>query len=516
METPVGRALLRLTGVLLVLVALVALVAPRPGFVEYNRWVVAPTAIVAVCVAVLGTVPDALKNRWVPVAVSVGGGALAAGLGLLLRYPYGWDARVIIEMARALHAGRGLSQGDYDYLSLYPNTIPLLAIERVGVAVGAGLGVSPDAVLITLTGVCVTATLYAAHLLVVPVAGRGGALLTQLVVLGLVGVSPWVSVPYTDFYAMPFVVGGAALACAAWRRRGWVHRMVLGSLAVGAISVAYVIKTTPAVLIVALVMVSLARLADYWSASRARRALGLAVGATVLFGLVSVALTAGSASVAGIDRSRVDPAVTPPLVWWFANGMNEQVSATGQVQYGTYTRDMVDAIEGRTSQEMTHYARTYIQDRWDERGFVGTMAFYANKAAWNWGDGMFWAWGEGLDSRPGVVAPEGAVSEAVAAVNGLHGRWYSLRADLAQGLWLAVLLVAGAGLLRAPVRRETVLLALTVLGIAAFTVAFQGRSRYLFAFVPIVVALAAMGRPRLSADLHRRLRGRALHRRHAG
>jgi hypothetical protein len=67
-----------------------------------------------------------------------------------------------------------------------------------------------------------------------------------------------------------------------------------------------------------------------------------------------------------------------------------------------------------------------------------------------------------------------------------------LRADLTQELWLAVLLVAGAGLLRAPYRRETVLLAVSVLGIAAFTVVLQGRSRYLFAFVPLVVALAAV------------------------
>jgi len=85
-------------------------------------------------------------------------------------------------------------------------------------------------------------------------------------------------------------------------------------------------------------------------------------------------------------------------------------------------------------------------------------------------------------------------------VNGFHGQWYQLRANLTQGLWLAVLLVAGLGLLRtAPVRRETLILAVTVLGIAAFTLAFQGRSRYLFAFVPVIVSLAAMVRTRLHA-----------------
>ena len=54
-----------------------------------------------------------------------------------------------------------------------------------------------------------------------------------------------------------------------------------------------------------------------------------------------------------------------------------------------------------------------------------------------------------------------------------------------------MLIVAGIGLLRAPYRRDVLLLALSVLGIAAFTMVFQGRSRYLFAFVPLVVVLAA-------------------------
>jgi hypothetical protein len=77
-------------------------------------------------------------------------------------------------------------------------------------------------------------------------------------------------------------------------------------------------------------------------------------------------------------------------------------------------------------------------------------------------------------------------------VNGFQGSAYPWRADVTQALWLAILLLAGLGLLRAPDRRETLLVALSVLGIAAFTLVLQGRSRYLFAFVPLVVALAAM------------------------
>lgn len=497
MESPVGRALLRLTGVSLIAVALVALVDPRPANIDYRWQVVVPTVAVLVGLASVGRVPAALKNRWLPAVVAVAGGALATALGQLLRYDYGWDARVAMSLARSLHAGRPLSAGDYDYLSLYPNNIPLIAIDRLGADVGGWLGLAPDAVLITLTGVCIAATLYAAHLLVVPVAGRGPALLTQLVVLALVGVSPWVSVPYTDLYAMPFVVGGIALVLAALRRPDVGGRVVLGLLGVTCVAIAYAIKTTPAVVIVALAVVALVGLAPpgvEGMPTGPRRVVPVlatvAVGAA-LFVAVGVAAPAAAGASAGIDAARIRPDATAPVTWWVANGMDEQTTPGGVTSYGTYRREMVEAIEGRTPAEMTDYARGYIADRWDERGALGMVAFYANKAAWNWGDGMFWAWGEGPDSLPGTVRVTGPVATAVSSVNGFHGEHYRLRADLTQGLWLSVLLVAGAGLLRARPGVEVLTLAVTVLGIAAFTLVFQGRSRYLFTFVPVVVALAA-------------------------
>jgi hypothetical protein len=197
-----------------------------------------------------------------------------------------------------------------------------------------------------------------------------------------------------------------------------------------------------------------------------------------------------------------------------ANGSNEKTSETGVTNYGTYSREMVTAIEGASPEQMDAYAREFLADRWAERGLSGTLAFYGNKLAWNWGDGMFSAWVEGADSLPGVMPPATGVAGAAREVNGLHGRWYPLRADLTQAVWITVLLLAGVGLWRTPYRREIVLLAVTVLGIAAFTLLFQGRARYLFAFVPLVVALAGMVHPavpHLRRPRLRAVRGPASH-----
>ncbi len=165
-------------------------------------------------------------------------------------------------------------------------------------------------------------------------------------------------------------------------------------------------------------------------------------------------------------------------------------------RYGGFNAAMGKAIAGMTPARATQWSQDWIRSQWAERGPWGTAQFYAAKAAWNWGDGMFWAWGEGQDARPERLPPGSGFVGVVRAVDRPDGRWYQLRSDLAQSVWLALLVVAGLGAVLTPrPRPEVVLLALSVLGLAAFTLLFQGRSRYLFTFVPVVVSLAAMVHP---------------------
>ncbi|WP_185749054.1 hypothetical protein [Humibacillus xanthopallidus] len=517
MDSPVGRLLMRLTGVGLLGVALVALVAPRAVITPY-RWPVVVVGVVAlVLLALVARLPRWLGRGWVPPAVAVGGGVVTAAVGLAGQYAYGWDARVVMDLARTLDSGLPLPPFGVDYFSLYPNNLPLLAVDQWGHAVARQAGLTADEVLIGLSAVCVAVTLYAVHDLVARVAGRGPALSAQLVTLVLVATSPWVAVPYTDLYAMPFVTGGAALAARALAPGRREVRVVLWCLSILAMTVAYALKTTPVVMVIAVAVAVLVAVFDGHQHLE-RRAAGLAACAAglVLFSALAVAVPSLAQNASGADNSRLRADVSPSPLWWLANGSNEKTSETGVTNYGTYSREMVDGIQGLSPDEMDSYARAFLADRWAERGPLGTLAFYGNKLAWNWGDGMFSAWVEGADSLPGVMPPATGAVATVQELNGLHGRWYPLRAELAQAMWITVLLLAGVGLLRAPYRREIVLLAVTVLGIAAFTLLFQGRARYLFAFVPLVVALAGMvhlwvphlRRPRLRAVRDPRASGR--------
>lgn len=497
MERAVGRALLRLTGMLLTAVALIALVAPRAVNTDYRAHVVIPTCLALCAFAVAGRLPDVVQRSPSAAVVALLGGGVAAAVGSALRYPYGWDAGAVMTIAQALDVGRPLTSAELSYLSTFPNNLPLLAVDRAVVWVSGQLGVAPDAVVVALNAVCVAISLYAAGRAVAPAAGRGRAVAAQLVLVALVGLSPWLAVPYTDVLAMPLVTGGVALGCAALRATSRRRRFGCGAACLALLVAAFVVKTTPVVAVVAVTLV-----AGLWAVGRpqplwrkAAGALGSLVLTLALVTTGAAALTELSRVASGVDSSRLQPDAAPPVLWWLANGANATVTPTGMVTYGSYDRAMVLATRDRSQTEVNDYARAHLRDRWSERGPSGTLAFYGNKLAWNWGDGMFWSWGEGFDARPGVLGPADGFVGFVHDIDGKHGRWYPLRSDLTQGLWLALLLVAGVGCLRAPFGRDVLAVALTVLGVAAFTLLFQGRSRYLFAFVPVVAALAGLVHP---------------------
>lgn len=496
MQIGLGRAVLRVLGVVLLVVSLGAVFVPQNSNGLLHWVATAPTVVVVVLLASFLRLPQVLKQPRTDVVMAVAGALVTALFALALRYHYGWDAVTVMGVARDLSEGRAPTSRLYEYLSMYPNNLALLAIDRAAVGVSGWLGMATDDLVIGANAVGVGVTVFAVHRMVRPVAGPGPAVAAQLATTFFIGTSPWMSVPYTDAFVLPVVTVAAAVTCAALRlpREQSRRRWTLTALALLLAMVAYVIKTTTVVLPVAAALT----LVLVVGASRGhgiRRAACASV-AVILLALAFVAgaglLNTASVQASGLDQSRLEAGMSPPPLWWIANGMVEQVSADGTHSYGSYSRTMVDAIRGQAQVAADRYARDVISQQWSERGVIGTTEFYARKAVWNWQDGMFSAWGEGYDARPGQIIGTGPVTRAIEVVNGPQGSAYAARSRVATGAWLGLLLIIALGALRARPRREVVLVALVVLGIGAFTLLVQGRARYLFAFAPLVCVLAGM------------------------
>ncbi|WP_353510059.1 hypothetical protein [Intrasporangium sp.] len=516
MGDALGAAILRVTGAIMLVGGLAVAIVPTEVPTPYVRWVVIVTLVAALALAWIVHTPSWLRpiveSRLLAPVLAVSGAVLSTWMALSIRYQYGWDAAVVMQIATRVSQGSDLAPREYDYLSLYPNNFPLVAIDRLGVSAGSALGLPPDVVLIIANGLCLALTLWLVHIVVRRVAGASPAALAMLLVLVLVGFSPLMAVPYTDIYAMVFLTAVPVLAFQA-SLPGRGHRWVAWVGAVSCAAMAYVIKTTPVVVVAGLLVIAVGVLgskesepgAEEMAAPRARPSRGRGwrvVTGIVLAGLtlggflaVSAGATRAGQTASGVDQTRIDAATSPPMIWWVANGMNLN-TVGGLTRFGGYNRGMVDAIKDKSQAEMADYAVGYIDERWQQRGPQGMVRFYAAKAVWNWSDAMFWAWSEGGDwtKQPVISTP---VGRALMQVNGFTGAHYAVRSSVTQGIWIAVLLVAGVGLLRARPRADLVLLALTTLGIGAFLLVFQGRSRYLLTFVPMIVALACAVIPAL-------------------
>lgn len=187
---------------------------------------------------------------------------------------------------------------------------------------------------------------------------------------------------------------------------------------------------------------------------------------------------------------------------YVADGIRTQTLADGRVVYGGYDKVVNTATWGGDSASQNAASRDLIVEQLVGRGLGGSMVFAVDKQTFNFGDGMFWARGEGTDMAQPLL--RGFPWNVFGAANDPSTALWGIHVHLAEVLWLSVLTAAGLGLMVGPVRRDVLLAAVTVFGVGLFMLLFQGRARYLIPHLPVFCALAAIG----AATIWRRLRPR--------
>ena len=418
------------------------------------------------------------------------GGVLAAYEAYFSGYHVSWDAGVVKQAA--LLPRSQFTPFLVEYFSRYPNNAALMAVDRLVWHVQHATGVGFDASYALLNAVLFLIASGLLYLTVRVVRGAAWAVVALLLMDLLVGASAWMSVPYTDLLALWTPIGAVLLMVLAIRVGGW-RGVALTAGAGVALGIGYQVKVTPVVGLVAYAV------ATPFVAARLGRAgrvalLGAAAAAVLAFlGATSLTSTAAG-SLSGTEPLTTSHAALP--IVYVAQGLRVQYIPDDQVRMiGGYDGAIDRGTYEMTGDQQSRFARAAISRRVRELGASGLMRFEANKMVFNWGDGMFWAHGEGLDmsrspTRTGVIA-----RPAMAWSFPAHGL-YRLHVDLANTVWFSLLLLTGLGLLRSRYSPEVLLLALTVAGIAAFVLLFQGRSRYLLCHVPVLIALACALAPR--------------------
>jgi len=504
-ERRVGAVVMRVVGVVLVATVALVLVRPRYATIDLSPvWVVvgllASFALALALRATRGRRGWSLGagSRWaswsVGIVVAVVGGVVARVTATAVSYRYGWDASVTSLISQRLSRGHPPTAYQLGYLSRYPFNLGIVAVDNVCRIVARHLGTQMYPVFIALNAALVGLSVLLVYVGVRLLRGHRAAVAAQLVVVLLLALSPWVAVPYTDVLLTPFATGGVVLVVAGLRARRPALRWAAVLAGSAVLAVGYALKHTTAAAAIAVLLVLLLRAFDGRRLRRVVTPVALAAAAALVFGASAAAVDRASESAAHISAAQLDPSRYPPSAWWIAMGLTTSQSG-GRVSYGGFSSTMVRDSRNLRGAALQAYADQALHDRLAALGAGGLAAFLVDKQAYNWGDGMFYAWGEGLDTDPGLLLRHDGFARSVQRWDHPGGSLYVTRASLTTGLWLALLLWAGVGLLGAPYRRETLLVAVVVLGIMGFTLLVQGRSRYLLGYLPITVIVAAVVDP---------------------
>ena len=403
-----------------------------------------------------------------------------------------WDVQGLLDLSYLV--SRGYDTSEYAaYFSRYPNNLLLGWLFSVvrSAALKAGLARFEYGILLLIQCLLNTATGALLALLLHEL--RRDPTLTifgyALYVL-LVGLSPWVSIPYSDSMALLFPCLIAWLAFRRIREGSGRAALRWGLIGVCA-CIGYHIKPQVLILLMAILIVGLLR------QRRRTLRLGLSSLGGLAAGFLCASLLCG-VLVNSLPLERDADAEFGPA-HFLMMGLNTETM-------GVYLKEDVEysaSFPNREQRDRADLERA--MERLRDMGGAGFLRLMVQKTLTNYADGTFCWDGEGefyvsrIEREP---TPLGDFLRELYDSGDWGGRYFPVWANAAHMLWLAVLLLSCfSGLAGQDARRDCLMLG--ILGLSLFELLFEARARYLYTYVPLYITLAAYGADALRRKLRR-------------
>jgi len=468
-----------------------------PGIAYAKKWETAVSnavllpcaaAAFALCVPVLGRMR--FKGHTGLVLICLLAGALQ--IFLVSRYFFytDWDVETIVDCALAMADGHDISRHS-NYFSMYQNNLVLVTLFGAVARLTTLLGLAEHAYFAILVFQCilnwgtgVLLCMLVRRLSSSDFAAASACLFYTL----LVGISPWVSIPYSDSVALFFPT--AILAVYALMKRTGAAGLFRLFLIAFLSYFGYRIKPQVMILLIAIVMVEgLAAVCG----RRLRIGGGTAKGAAACMTGLLCAVLLCNTMAAQVDIE-IDRNKSFGLPHFLMMGLNKE-------EFGAYhQRDVSSSWRAETREARTQMNLSVAAERLAEMGPVGFAQLMIRKTLTNYNDGTFCWGGEGVFYREVLPEADGFFSPLMRNLfygpkevyQGEYGQSYGLWRNVVQATWLLVLLLSVAG----AVCRRNKAIAVTMLaliGLTIFELLFEARARYLYCYVPLYILLASVG-----------------------
>ena len=421
-----------------------------------------------------------------------------------------WDAATVRDSAINIVNGNSPDPGWWpDYYTVNPNNRTVVSLFVVVIKVMSALSIDEplfglilfQCAISWLTGVILYFT-------VKRLTGRrSDGCFAWVIYAILIGLSPWVSIPYTDGVGLLLPI--LLLFIYTLRPTKWWWR--LGKwLAVGALGYLS-LQIKPQTTIIFIAIMIMAVLAVLIGRIKYRQPivtwqhtgnLGMVV---VGMAIVMVPLQIVNNKLVPIESNR-----ELPIAHYLMMGMNDQtdgiysgndvwfISLDGVYRDGDGSNPASRIV---TTDEITERDIPELISRLRRMGFSGTTKLLIRKSLVNFNDGVF-AWsGEG-NFYWSVKPAANELAEAVREIyyipdpkNGVSDAEskYAYLQTVEQGVWLAVLLFSLLSVIKADKSHPILVAMLGIMGLVLYELLFEARARYIYTYVPIFIMLATIG-----------------------
>lgn len=432
---------------------------------KQNKYICIILPLLCVCIYLLHQIP---QRKWLNIL---------SGLLILLCQiiivnslytQVGWDSGAIINAALKINL-----ENSNAYLSVYPNNLFLVEIYQFIFFVTSAdiesaylIASFINIILVDIAGLMMVE-------ICKMILDRKRAILSLFFYFLLIAASPWLIIPYSDIFILPFTVGTIYLFLflennieKGKKKINWI---ILGGLA----GVSYSIKPTSIVIFISVVIMILITMV------REKKSIYLKKIGFMILGMITILFVIRMGSRLNHTYT-LDSNKQMTLTHYAMLALNDNM--------GVYTEEDYAISQSASSVEEREQVNiAEIQKRIKEKGVKGYFANLWKRCRQILGEGNF-NWG----GEAGMNFINHDLSKHVYLRNIYYknGCNYGFYFYGSQAIWFVVLLFNVINVLRivrGNFNEKEALLYLPVIGVILFNMLFESRSRYLIAFVPFMI-----------------------------
>lgn len=397
-----------------------------------------------------------------------------------------WDVEHIVNTA-IQYAKTGIFENNnyyemYPYFSVYPNNIFLAEIFAVISKIALHFNVSRiyhvlviiDILLVDLAGIMMVKTV--GNL----TKSKLAKLMSGILYIAFIGLSPWFLVPYSDTYSIFFTI--SVLYHYMKNKKAWYDYLFIGVYSY----FGYLIKPTAIIVLIAIVIVEAFRLLLNRQEIKEKYKLKLWSRncACVLMGIILV--LGFKMTLNKIIKYEVDKKYSFSYYHYLMMGIN--TDTTGSFNSGDVTNSL--AIEGYD--ERIKQNKEKLVERIKELSWKDFCDLYYKKILVNYNDGTF-AWGREGWFYKGLNEEKSDLANKLKDFYYNEGANFEIFTSIMQTIWIFILVLVMIAAIFAKTDHKKSVIFLSLIGLTLFTLLFEARARYLYLYSTYYIILASIG-----------------------